>query len=141
MLAGRYTLLEQTPLEKLFPVCEKRGISIVAAGPFNSGILATGVKPGARYFYSEAAPEILDKTGRIEKVCARHGVPLAAAALQFALGHPVVASVATGMVSSQEVEVNLRLMAHVIPQDFWLELKREGLLRQETPLPRTMSAA
>lgn len=141
MLAGRYTLLEQTPLEKLFPVCEKRGISIVAAGPFNSGILATGVKPGARYFYSEAAPEILDKTSRIEKVCARHGVPLAAAALQFALGHPVVASVVTGMVSSQEVEVNLRHMAHVIPQDFWLELKREGLLRQETPLPRTMSAA
>jgi D-threo-aldose 1-dehydrogenase len=61
--------------------------------------------------------------------------------LQFALGHPVVASVATGMVSLQEVEVNLRHMAHVIPQDFWLELKHEGLLRQETPLPLTMSAA
>jgi D-threo-aldose 1-dehydrogenase len=99
------------------------------------------VKPGARYFYSEAAPEILDKTGRLEKVCARHGVPLAAAALQFALGHPVVASVATGMVSSQEVEANLRHMAQIIPQDFWLELKREGLLRQETPLLQTVLAA
>src|SRR6185312_6286005 len=118
MLAGRYTLLEQTPLDRLFPVCEQQGISIVAAGPFNSGILATGAKPGAKYFYADAAPEILERTRRIEKVCALHDVPLAAAALQFALGHPVVASVATGMVSPQEVETNLRHMAHAIPKDF-----------------------
>lgn len=141
MLAGRYTLLEQTPLEKLFPVCEERGISIVAAGPFNSGILATGAKPGAKYFYSDAAPEILERTRRIGRVCTLHEVSLAAAALQFALGHPVVASVATGMVSPQEVETNLRHMAHAIPEDFWLELKQEGLLRQETPIPQTAQAA
>jgi D-threo-aldose 1-dehydrogenase len=141
MLAGRYTLLEQTPLEKLFPVCEKRGISIVAAGPFNSGILATGAKPGAKYFYADAAPEILEKTRRIETLCERHAVPLAAAALQFALGHSIVASVATGMVSPVEVETNLRHMAHAIPDDFWLELKQEGLLRQETPIPPMAKAA
>lgn len=141
MLAGRYTLLEQTPLEKLFPVCGKRGISIVAAGPFNSGILATGAKPGARYFYADADAAILDKTRRIEAVCERHAVPLAAAALQFALGHPVVASVATGMVSPQEVEANLKYMAYVIPDDFWQELKQEGLLLRETPIPRSAQAA
>jgi D-threo-aldose 1-dehydrogenase len=141
MLAGRYTLLEQTPLEKLFPACEERGISVIAAGPFNSGILATGAKPGAKYFYADADPDILARTKRIEKVCALHDVPLAAAALQFALGHPVVASVATGMVSPNEVETNLRHMARAIPDDFWLELKQEGLLRQETPIPRTSQAA
>ncbi|MGN6466244.1 MAG: aldo/keto reductase, partial [Rhizobiaceae bacterium] len=141
MLAGRYTLLEQTPLENLFPACEERGISIIAAGPFNSGILATGAKPGAKYFYADADPDILARTRRIEKVCALHDVPLAAAALQFALGHPVVASVATGMVSPNEVETNLRHMARAIPDDFWLELKQEGLLRQETPIPRISQAA
>jgi D-threo-aldose 1-dehydrogenase len=141
MLAGRYTLLEQTPLDRLFPLCAERGISIVAAGPFNSGILATGAKPGAKYFYADANSEILERTRRIERVCALHGVPLAAAALQFALGHPVVASVATGMVSPGEVETNLRHMARAIPGDFWLELKQEGLLRQETPVPPMAKAA
>jgi D-threo-aldose 1-dehydrogenase len=141
MLAGRYTLLEQTPLEKLFPVCEKRGISIVAAGPFNSGILATGAKPGAKYFYADADAAILEKTRRIEAVCERHAVPLAAAALQFALGHPIVASVATGMVSPEEVEANVNHLAYVIPDDFWLELKQQGLLAQETPMPRSARAA
>ncbi|HEX5500611.1 MAG TPA: hypothetical protein VFX03_15350, partial [Thermomicrobiales bacterium] len=70
-----------------------------------------------------------------------HDVPLTAAALQFALGHPVVASVATGMVSPREVETNLRHMAHAISDDFWLELKQEGLLRQETPIPPMAKAA
>jgi D-threo-aldose 1-dehydrogenase len=141
MLAGRYTLLEQTPLEKLFPICEARGISIVAAGPFNSGILATGAKAGAKYFYADADAEILERTRRIETVCAHHAVPLAAAALQFALGHPIVASVATGMVSAEEVETNLRHMARRIPEEFWLELRREGLINADTPFPRTAQAA
>ena len=141
MLAGRYTLLEQTPLRKLFPLCEKRGISVVAAGPFNSGILATGARPGAKYFYADADPEILDRTRRIEAVCERHAVPLAAAALQFALGHPVVASVAAGMVSPQEVETNLKHMAHHIRDDFWQELKQEGLILAEAPAPTQARAA
>src|SRR5690606_4570632 len=82
MLAGRYTLLEQSPLDELFPLCLKKGISIIAAGPFNSGILATGAQPGAKYFYADAPPDILAKTRDIEAVCRRHCVPLAAAALQ-----------------------------------------------------------
>jgi D-threo-aldose 1-dehydrogenase len=135
MLAGRYTLLEQTPLETLFPICARRGISIVAASPFNSGILATGAKPGAKYFYADAASDIIEMTRRIEAVCERHHVPLAAAALQVALGHPVVASVVTGMVSPEEVTANLRHMSHRIPNDLWLELKQKHLLRQDAPVP------
>lgn len=135
MLAGRYTLLEQTPLDELFPLCARKSISVVAAGPFNSGILASGAKPGAKYFYSDAPETMLTKTAAIEAVCARHGVPLAAAALQFALGHPVVASVATGMVSPEEVRANVTHLAAPIPEEFWHELKHEGLIRPDAPTP------
>ncbi|MGN6303594.1 MAG: aldo/keto reductase [Mesorhizobium sp.] len=135
MLAGRYTLLEQTPLDELFPLCARKSISVVAAGPFNSGILASGAKPGAKYFYSDAPEAMLTKTAAIEVVCRRHSVPLAAAALQFALGHPVVASVATGMVSPEEVHANVEHLATTIAADFWLELKHEGLIRADTPTP------
>jgi D-threo-aldose 1-dehydrogenase len=133
MLAGRYTLLEQSPLDALFPRCEREGISIIAAAPFNSGILATGARAGAKYFYADAPPEILEKTRRIEAVCDRHGVPLAAAALQFALGHPVVASVAAGFSSPAEVETNVAMMTLPVPPVFWEELKTEGLIRQDSP--------
>ena len=139
MLAGRYTLLEQTPLDNLFPVCMRKSISVVAAGPFNSGILATGATEGAKYFYKDAPAEIIAKTRAIEAVCARHGVPLAAAALRFALGHPVVASVATGMVSPEEVRVNKQHLARSIPDDFWQELKAGGLIRADTPVPNIIA--
>jgi D-threo-aldose 1-dehydrogenase len=135
MLAGRYTLLEQTPLDELFPVCADKSISIIAAGPFNSGILASGAKPGAKYFYADAPEPILRKTAAIEAVCALHDVPLAAAALQFPLGHSIVASVATGMVSPEEVAANMEHLARPVPPDLWLELKHEGLIRDESPTP------
>lgn len=134
MLAGRYTLLEQTPLDALFPLCERKGISIVSAAPFNSGILATGAKAGAKYFYADAPAEIIDRTRRIEAVCARYDVPLIAAALQFGLGHPVVVSVATGCSSPQEVIDNAAMVSFPIPAVFWNKLKAEGLVRSDTPL-------
>ena len=93
LLAGRYTLLEQEALESFLPLCEARGIGIVLGGPYNSGILATGPIPGAYYNYDAAPPEILDRVARIAAVCARHRVPLIAAALQFPLRHPSVVSV------------------------------------------------
>lgn len=133
MLAGRYTLLDQSPLDELFPHCEREGIAIIAAAPFNSGILATGARPGAKFFYTDAPPEILERTRRIEAVCERHGVPLPAAALQFALGHPVVASVAAGFSSPSEVRNNVAMMSFPIPPAFWQELKDLSLVRQETP--------
>ena len=133
MLAGRYTLLDQSGLDGLFQTCARRGISIVAAGPFNSGILATGARDGAKFFYADAPREVLERTSRIEAICAEHRVPLATAALQFALRHPVVASVATGMVSPDEVAANAAAMAAPVPASLWSDLKAAGLLHPETP--------
>lgn len=135
LLAGRYTLLDQESLDSFMPLCEKRGIGIVLGGPYNSGILATGPVEGAHYDYAPASPEILDKTRRIEAVCRRHGVPLQAAALQFPLGHPTVASVIPGMGSPKRIAENMDLLAHKIPSDMWAELRSEGLIRQDAPLP------
>ncbi|UEM22211.1 aldo/keto reductase [Skermanella mucosa] len=135
LLAGRYTLLDQESLDSFMPLCEKRGIGIVLGGPYNSGILATGPVEGAHYDYAPASPEILEKTRRIEEICRRHGVPLKAAALQFPLGHPVVASVIPGMGSPARIKENMDLLAHKIPSDLWAELRSDGLIRQDAPLP------
>jgi D-threo-aldose 1-dehydrogenase len=128
MLAGPYNLLDQSAGEELLPLCLKRGMSVIVGGAFASGILATGAVPGARYMYAPAAEEILDRVQRIEIVCARHAVPLAAAALQFPLRHAAVASVVTGAVSPTEIEANVALMAQPIPDAFWAELVEEGLV-------------
>jgi D-threo-aldose 1-dehydrogenase len=135
MLAGRYTLLDHTSLETFLPDCERRGISVLMAAPFNSGILATGALPGASFFYVEAEPEIMARTRRIETVCARHGVALAAAALQFPMAHPAVASVVTGMRNGSEADTNVAHCRAVIPLAFWDELKHEHLLAAEAPVP------
>ena len=135
LLAGRYTLLEQESLEKLLPLCVEREIRIIIGGPYNSGILATGATGDAYYNYAPAPPEILEKVRDIEAVCARHGVPLPAAALQFPFGHPAVAAVIPGPRTVPELESNVRLFQHDIPADFWAELKSESLVHSETPLP------
>ena len=133
MLAGRYTLLDHTALDSFMPDCVRRGISVLMAAPFNSGILATGATQRAQFFYQDATPEVLERTRRIEAVCARHGVALPAAALQFPLAHPAVASVVTGMRTASEVASNIAHCSAVIPQDFWDELKREGLIASSAP--------
>ncbi|HEV8503306.1 MAG TPA: aldo/keto reductase [Casimicrobiaceae bacterium] len=135
MLAGRYTLLDHTAGARFLPECARRGISVLMAAPFNSGILATGPVPGATYFYQGADAEILARTRRIAGVCARHGVALPAAALQFPLGHPAVASVVTGMRSEDEVAQNVDHMRVPIAPDCWRELVHEGLLDGGLPLP------
>jgi D-threo-aldose 1-dehydrogenase len=137
MLAGRYTLLDHTALDRFMPDCERRGISVLMAAPFNSGILATGARPGATFFYVEADAEIMTRTHAMEAVCARHGVDLAAAALQFPLAHPAVASVVTGMRSAAEAAQNLAHVRAAIPADFWRELKRERLIAEVAPIPPT----
>ena len=103
MLAGRYTLLEQEPLDALLPLCAQKGIGILTAGPFNSGILATGAVEGAKYNYRPAPPDIIERVRRLEAVCGRHGVLLAAAAVQFPLAHPAVCSMVPGAVRPEEV--------------------------------------
>jgi D-threo-aldose 1-dehydrogenase len=134
MLAGRYTLLDHTALETFLPDCLRRGISVLMAAPFNSGILATGATRGAKFFYQAAEPEVLERTRRIEAVCARHEVALAAAALQFPLAHPAVASVVTGMRSAHEVAANLAHCRASLRSEFWDELKHEGLIAPSAPV-------
>jgi D-threo-aldose 1-dehydrogenase len=139
LLAGRYTLLEQAAAHTFLPLCEQKGISIVIGGPFNSGILASGPVPGAYYNYAAAPPEVLDRTLAIDAVCARHAVPLPAAALQFPFGHPAVVSTIPGARSTAEVEANTRYFELEIPPDFWLELRDLGLVDPAAPLPTQAS--
>ena len=135
LLAGRYTLLEQAPLDDLFPACEAAGTAIVIGGPFNSGILAAGARSGATFNYEAAPRAVIDRVAAIEAVCAAHGVPLPAAALQFPLAHPLVASVIPGLDSPERVEQALALHRHPIPGALWGELKAKGLLRSDAPTP------
>jgi D-threo-aldose 1-dehydrogenase len=135
LVAGRYTLLEQEALNELLPLCERRGTAIVIGGGFNGGILATGAVPGAKWNYAPAPEPVMDKVRRIEAVCARHGVPLAAAALQFLLAHPAVASHIPGTRNVAQMNQNIALMSHPIPAELWAELKRDGLLRPDAPVP------
>ncbi len=134
LLAGRYTLLDQDSLERLLPLCEQRGISLVIGGPYNSGILATGAVAGATYNYRPATKPILDKVTRIQTVCERHDVSLQAAALQFPLHHPLVASVIPGARSIAEAENNISLLSAPIPAEFWAELKGEKLIHERAPV-------
>ncbi|UIJ45328.1 aldo/keto reductase [Sphingomonas cannabina] len=137
LLAGRYTLLEQEALASFLPSCERRGVRIVIGGPFNSGILATGVRAGGtpHYNYEPAPPAIVERVAAIEALCDRHGVPLAAAALQFPLAHPQVAAAIPGMGSPDQVADARRLLATPIPATLWIELKEQGLIRADAPVP------
>ncbi|MCB8838974.1 aldo/keto reductase [Aurantimonas sp. VKM B-3413] len=135
LLAGRYTLLEQTALDSFLPRCEREEVSIVIGGPFNSGILATGPVAGATYDYEPAPAEILERTRRIAAVCEAHGVPLAAAALRFPLTHPRVASVIPGAAAVSHLRRNMELLERPIPAELWSDLKTEGLLRADSPVP------
>lgn len=136
LLAGRYTLLEQAgPLASFLPLCARKGMSVIIGGPYNSGILAGPVTPGAPYDYKAAPPAVVEKARRIEAVCARHGVPLPAAALQFPLAHPQVCSVIPGALSVAEVEQNLAYLRHPIPAALWAELRQENLLEADAPVP------
>ncbi len=135
LLAGRYTLLEQESLDDFMPHAEKNNIGVIIGGPYNSGILTGAAGNRPTYDYAAAPPELLERARRLEAVCARHGIPLPAAALQFVLHHPAVAAVIPGALSAAEVEQNLAHLRRPIPAALWQELKREGLLRQDAPVP------
>ena len=134
LLAGRHTLLEQEAQATFLPMASARGIGIVVGGPYNSGILATGPKPGAFYNYDPAPQAILDRVARIEAVCRAHSVRLVDAAFQFPLCHPAVVSVIPGAQGVAEVDANLVAAKAVIPAALWVDLKREGLLREDAPV-------
>ena len=135
LVALPYTLMDQNVLHWEFPACARRGVGIVVGAPYASGILATGPVDGARYRYAPASPEALDKVSRIQAVCERHGVPLKAAALQFPLAHPIVASVIPGALTHEQVRENRELSDFPIPSDFWAELQFDQLIHKDAPLP------
>jgi D-threo-aldose 1-dehydrogenase len=131
LLAGRYTLLEQAPLDDLLPKCLKAGTSIVVGGPLNSGILAGR----DTWNYQTAPPQIVARANAIRAACDRHAVPLAAAALQFPLAHPAVAAIIPGPRNADEFRANLALLQHPIPAVLWQELRDTGLLHPDAPTP------
>ncbi len=133
LLAGRYTLLEQEALDSFLPLCVARGIGIVIGGPYNSGILATGPRPGAYYNYDPAPPGILERVRQIEALCTRHDTPLIAAALQFPLHHPAVVSVIPGGQGPEELAGSLAALAHPVPPALWEALRAAGFLRTDAP--------
>ncbi len=135
LLAGRYTLLEQGALDAFLPECVRRQVSVILGGPYNSGILTGGVKPGATHDYVAAPAALIDKAQKIEAVCRRHGVELGAAALRFPLFHPAVCSVIPGALAVTEVKQNVERLSAKIPVDLWSELKREKLLDPDAPTP------
>ena len=119
MLAGRYTLLDRSAGDELLPVCLERNVPVLAAGAFNSGVLAGG----STFDYRAAPAEVLERRQTLAEVCARHAVPLAAAALQFPLRHPAVVSVVVGARSAAEIEEDVRLLDVPVPEELWAELE------------------
>ena len=152
LLAGRYTLLDQTALPQLMPLCEERGVAVIGAGVFNSGILALP-DPGSfgdvsrdaaalvtwagnvTFDYMPAEQAIIDRAAAIKAVCDRHDVPLAVAAVHFPLHHPAVPAMVIGPRTPDHVIANDEAMRSPVPNDLWAELKHEGLLPEEAPTP------
>jgi D-threo-aldose 1-dehydrogenase len=137
MLAGRYTLLEQHSLPTLLSKCVSRGVSIICAGPFNSGILAAGSRGATRshYNYAPPPPEVIERVRQLEAMCDEFSVPLQAAALQFPLAHPSVATVVAGCSSGGEARRIAEMFTHEIPAGFWRALRERNLVDARAPLP------
>ena len=135
LIAMRYTLLEQDVLDAEFPRLRRARRRHRDRRDLQFRHPRHRRRPDARYNYSPAGPEMLARVAQMEAVCKRHGVPLAAAALQFPLGHPIVASVIPGAIARREVEQNIAAFRHPIPADLWAELKQEKLIRADAPVP------
>ena len=138
LLAGRYTLLEQDALDTFLPLCEQRGIAVIAGGAFNSGLLADP-NPGTHYNYLPAPRPLIDRARQLRAVCARHGVPLKAAAIQFPAAHPAVAAVLTGARRAAELTENCALFDLPIPPELWADLRAAGPARRARAGPHDAS--
>ncbi|AXF03344.1 aldo/keto reductase [Paraburkholderia hospita] len=132
LLAGRYSLLDhERALQRLLPAAAAKNVEIVVGGPYSSGVLAGG----AHFEYQKASPEILAKVERIKAIAARHNVSVKAAALQFVLAHPVVAAVIPGASKPERIAEDHAAVKEAIPADFWRELREQGLVAANAPLP------
>ena len=133
LVAGRYTLLDHTALNELMPLCLERGISLILGGPYNSGVLASDLGSETTYFYDPAPKSIIDRAKKIKEICDIFDVPLKAAAIQFGLLHPSVASTIPGTRNLDEVQDNIEMLNVKIPSELWKELKRQDLINQSCP--------
>ena len=134
MMAGRYSLLIQNGLAEFLPLALEKKMGVMLAGVFNSGILATGAIPGAKFEYAPAPPEIMERVRRIEAICATHGTSIRRAALHFAMAHPAVVSVVLGAARPAEVAANAADVEHTVPAGLWRDLKSAGLLDPSVPI-------
>ena len=136
LVAGCYTLLNHgTALAGFIPACVARGVKLWAGGVFNSGILATGVTPGAAYYYAAAPEAVLERVRKLQALCERHAVPLAAAAIQFAAAHPAITSILIGASRPESVRRSVEALRWVIPPKFWVELAASSLVGAMAPMP------
>jgi D-threo-aldose 1-dehydrogenase len=137
LVAGRYTLLDQAAMPGMLPACAERGVRVVLGGLFNSGLLAHDAPAAASTFdYQPARVAMRERAARLAAVCARHGTPLRAVALQFAAAHPAVSVLLLGARQVDEWVDSLAMLRHPIPADLWTELRAEALLPAEAPVPR-----
>jgi D-threo-aldose 1-dehydrogenase len=134
LLAGRYTLLDHSGLDELLPLCDLEGVDVLAAGVFNSGLLANPVA-GAPFFYAPAPADVVARARALDAICARHGVPLTAAALQLPIAHPAVSCVLTGARTVDELRSNVADFERPIPQELWGDLRRARLIPDHLPTP------
>ncbi len=135
LIAGRYTLLDQSALDEVLPLCVAKTISVIIGSPYNTGILHDP-KPGATFDFGPAPQEMIDKALRIKSVCGKYNIPLPAAAIQFPFAHPAVAQVLTGASSAKEIEDNARLIQVSIPPELWRDLRDQGLIHPKAPTPK-----
>jgi D-threo-aldose 1-dehydrogenase len=134
LVANRYTLLDQGALDELLPLCVERGVAVLVGGVMNSGILADP-RPGGRFDYAPAPAPIVERARRLGEICSRHDVPLRAAAMQFPLAHPAVASLIAGVRTVAHLDDYPAMLSHHIPAGLWAELRAEGLIAPEAPVP------
>lgn len=135
LLSNAYNLLDQSALPVLLPLCQEQEIGIMAGGTFGSGILATGVQEGAKYAYRDASEDVLRRVQRMEEIATDHKVNIAAAASQFVLAHPAITCIIPGTRRPERVTENIELVRQEIPPAFWEELRHEGLISLEAPVP------
>jgi D-threo-aldose 1-dehydrogenase len=133
LLAGRYTLLDHSAMHELMPICDQKEISLILGGPYNSGILASDLTSDTTYFYEPSPSDIVNRARAIKNVCDRYQVPLKAAALQFGLMHPTVATTIPGPREPEELKENIEMASIDINSDLWKELKQENLIHQNCP--------
>ena len=135
LLAGRYTLLEQGALDEFLPLCEERGVKIAVGGPYNSGVLARDLDGPVSYDYEIAPQSVIDRAKALGAVCRQNGVDLKAAAIQFVVAHPAVATVIPGATTLEELEQNLQMAQAPIPPALWEDLRSENLIHPDAPTP------